>query len=231
MSITEQQKLERSIIAQNEKNKVYFKTPVKVIEKQIPKTKLSKIVKKCKYHGGLTINEIYTLNSKITKCLHCKNNIPSTTNIEKMIFKELNCNKCKITKSFDNFYKNAIPSDAICKECDRQRKKEYRKRPEVREREYTYEMKKHYEKRYGITFDQYNELLIKQNNVCAICKTKNKTIDKRTKRPKRLNVDHCHSTKKVRGLLCTKCNTGIGFFNDNILLLESCLRYIHESLK
>lgn len=55
-------------------------------------------------------------------------------------------------------------------------------------------------KNYGITVDQYNELLFKQNGVCAICKG----IDKH-----RLAVDHDHTTGEVRGLLCIRCNLGM----------------------
>lgn len=41
-------------------------------------------------------------------------------------------------------------------------------------------------------------------------------------------VDHCHTTKKVRGILCNKCNFGIGHFDDNPALLESAIRYLKD---
>ncbi len=58
-------------------------------------------------------------------------------------------------------------------------------------------------KKYGITIDRYNEVFDKQNGVCAICKKPTK---------KKLFVDHDHQTGKVRGLLCSGCNMGIGFY-------------------
>jgi hypothetical protein len=71
---------------------------------------------------------------------------------------------------------------------------------------------------YGITLDQYNELLLKQNGKCAICHGTNKG--------KLLAVDHDHKSDKIRGLLCTKCNTGLGLFNDKLELLEKAKEYL-----
>ena len=55
---------------------------------------------------------------------------------------------------------------------------------------------------YGITVEQYEQLLTKQRGVCAVCGKRNKKI--------RLHVDHDHVTGKVRGLLCTGCNLSLG---------------------
>lgn len=77
--------------------------------------------------------------------------------------------------------------------------------------------------RYGITLNEYKEILLNQNGVCAICGEK-ETIKRKT----RLSIDHCHSTKKVRGLLCDGCNKGIGYFKDNPELLERAKQYLLE---
>jgi len=61
--------------------------------------------------------------------------------------------------------------------------------------------------RYGITIEEYDVMLKRQNYVCAICQNKCST-------GKRLAVDHDHDTKKVRGLLCRKCNRGLGHFRS-----------------
>lgn len=81
-------------------------------------------------------------------------------------------------------------------------------------------------RRYGITLKEYNALLKKQNNVCAICggvetATLNGII-------KKLAVDHCHKTKMVRGLLCDRCNRGLGYFKDNIKTINNSLKYLKK---
>jgi hypothetical protein len=78
-------------------------------------------------------------------------------------------------------------------------------------------------KRYGLTQTDYNELLVKQNSSCAICFTKEPGG-----RHSKFQVDHNHTTNKVRGLLCGKCNRGLGFFNDNYTVLEKAANYIRE---
>ena len=70
--------------------------------------------------------------------------------------------------------------------------------------------------RYSITKEQYLQMEDSQNNKCAICDKEMKVI----------NIDHCHETKKVRGLLCTACNTGIGKLKDDITILESAIKYL-----
>lgn len=79
-------------------------------------------------------------------------------------------------------------------------------------------------KRYGITVDQYIDMLMSQGGVCKICKRECKTYAN-------LAVDHCHTTKKVRGLLCNKCNRGIGLLEDNETLLKNAIKYLRESSK
>ena len=75
-------------------------------------------------------------------------------------------------------------------------------------------------RRYGLSWVDYKALLARQNGACAICK----------KKPRRaLAIDHCHATTKVRGLLCLKCNSGLGFFEDNPDLLRVAIAYLEAS--
>lgn len=78
-------------------------------------------------------------------------------------------------------------------------------------------------KKFGITVTQYEEMIISQENSCAICK---KHKDDFTGRGKNFHIDHCHNTGKVRGLLCSNCNTGLGQFKDNIKTLENAIQYV-----
>ena len=71
--------------------------------------------------------------------------------------------------------------------------------------------------RHGITLEEYDLLLALQGGVCAICK----------KKPKRyLCVDHCHRTGRIRGLLCNKCNSGLGFYDDDPNRMEAGTAYL-----
>lgn len=72
--------------------------------------------------------------------------------------------------------------------------------------------------KYGLSQDQYNELLIEQNGRCAICK--------RLPTIKRLSVDHDHITHKIRGLLCDSCNRGIGLLQDSRLICFTASEYL-----
>lgn len=74
--------------------------------------------------------------------------------------------------------------------------------------------------RFGITLNEYNNLLEKQNNQCAICFIHQGDIKKK------FAVDHNHETGKIRGLLCHHCNVGLGHFRDNVDFLQSAILYL-----
>lgn len=74
-------------------------------------------------------------------------------------------------------------------------------------------------KKYGITPQQYNQILLSQGGGCAICKG-------RPKLKEALPVDHCHTTGRVRGLLCSNCNRGLGCFKDSPALLVAAVSYL-----
>jgi hypothetical protein len=79
---------------------------------------------------------------------------------------------------------------------------------------------------FGITVEEYYQMLAQQNNRCAICRKEETAIDNWKKTIRNLAVDHCHNTNKIRGLLCTKCNTGIGLFNESSELLQLAIDYL-----
>ena len=78
---------------------------------------------------------------------------------------------------------------------------------------------------YGITIDDYDILLKKQKYVCGICKKKELVKDQNGK-VKSLCVDHDHKTNKIRGLLCSRCNRGLGLLRDSVKILNSALKYL-----
>lgn len=81
--------------------------------------------------------------------------------------------------------------------------------------------------KFGIDFDGYQQLYTSQNGVCAIC-SKPETELNRNKKTKALAVDHDHQTGKIRGLLCSRCNTSIGKFDENADLLRTAADYLEK---
>lgn len=75
---------------------------------------------------------------------------------------------------------------------------------------------------YCLSSEEYERSIKEQNYKCKICKRANST-------GKRLAIDHCHRTGKVRGLLCEKCNHGLGKFEDNISFLKEAIKYLETS--
>lgn len=77
---------------------------------------------------------------------------------------------------------------------------------------------------FGLTIENYKEMSRRQNGMCAIC-----GAEVGDSRGNRLYVDHNHKTGKVRGLLCSDCNLGIGKFHDDIELMKNAIRYLEET--
>lgn len=117
--------------------------------------------------------------------------------------------------------------------------KEYRKPEErrVKERASGREYKKrnldtqkngHLKRGFGITLEDFNNMLESQNSVCAICNCPESKVFKKTGKIVDMCVDHCHKTGKVRGLLCWGCNTSLGKFKDSIENLQNAINYLKK---
>jgi hypothetical protein len=78
-------------------------------------------------------------------------------------------------------------------------------------------------RKYGISLIEYDALLAAQGGRCAICGR-----ERPTRGDQMLQVDHCHRTGKVRGLLCSPCNSVLGFLEDNPLTLRAAMAYLAE---
>lgn len=76
---------------------------------------------------------------------------------------------------------------------------------------------------YGLTLGQHAAMLKEQDGVCAICRNPSDG--------RRLDIDHDHTTHKVRGLLCRRCNTSIGRFEDSPALLRAAAEYLERNSK
>ncbi len=80
--------------------------------------------------------------------------------------------------------------------------------------------KSHFLKSYNLTFEQIGKILLKQNHKCGICR---KPLHE-TKRW----IDHNHKTGTVRGILCVRCNLGLGMFADSTELLTEAVKYLKK---
>lgn len=85
------------------------------------------------------------------------------------------------------------------------------------------DIKRHLMAHYNMTVDEYNFMFESQQGKCAICGQHQSELTKA------LFVDHNHETGKIRGLLCSKCNAGIGFFHDDIALLNIAIEYLEKN--
>lgn len=134
------------------------------------------------------------------------------------------CNKCGIDKPLDMFSKDRSRPTGLkhyCKTCIREwtNARSPQRRAEVYHNSWKNKLKNY----YGITIECYNEMFVEQAGQCKICRIHQSELKEK------LHVDHCHDTKIVRGLLCGRCNRGIGMFKDSIELLEKAIKYLKDA--
>ena len=130
------------------------------------------------------------------------------------------CSMCNQIKTPDAFYiRNDGRYRTDCKTC--RQAVEKRRRIENPNRFWHIHRRAALKYRYGITLEKYNDLAQKQNNQCAIC-ARNVSDNKM----RRLSVDHDHKTGRMRGLLCSACNRGIGYLADDVSRVVSAARYL-----
>lgn len=123
------------------------------------------------------------------------------------------CTKCTIEKSIQDFSFSRGYAQ-WCKECHREaaRVSSKKKTPEQNRA-------KHLKNTYNITAEEFTYMVMEQGGVCAICQNPSTSS---------LVVDHDHTTGAVRGLLCQKCNSGIGFLGDSLKGLEKAINYLKK---
>ena len=128
------------------------------------------------------------------------------------------CSSCREVKYFKDFSKNKSKPDGYhnqCKKCRAQYSPPKKVKEKNRQRLRAWNRKK----MSGFTQEDYEQKLIEQDGKCAICKTDN---------PGKMDwcADHCHKTGHKRGLLCRKCNAGLGHFNDDPELITKAIEYL-----
>ncbi len=148
------------------------------------------------------------------------------------------CTKCKKSKNLSEFYKDKQKKDRLCfwcKGCSDKRYNKYIKTLSAKINKQNY-MKEYDVKRkmvvkeknlinkYGMTLDEWNKLFQEQNGRCAICNIHQSELHWG------LCVDHNHNTGHIRGLVCHKCNDGIGRLraDEGIYILKQAIKYIKK---
>lgn len=131
------------------------------------------------------------------------------------------CKACNLEKAIEEFgysYKEKGYRTSECKKCRARYTREYKKKlgpiklAKIKRNDAL-------KANYGITLEDYDQMYLKQEGKCVICYRFQSV----------LNVDHCHDTLKIRGLLCDNCNKGLGCFKDKTIVLENAIKYLKES--
>lgn len=151
---------------------------------------------------------------------------------------EKQCSSCKILKPAMEFYKSAYSKSGLgsdCKDCQKVKSLVYyaENKEDILEknREHHKKNRNHIitksfaravKRKYGLTYKQYQDRKVSQDYKCYICKKEESQLRVR------LNLDHCHTTGKLRKFLCNKCNTGLGSFEDSTELLAKVIKYLQE---
>lgn len=130
------------------------------------------------------------------------------------------CSLCKELKSTKDFSDSKrarciTGKHSRCKTCECIRAKSTKNINNDRRRQ----------RRFGLQIGKYDALLDKQNNMCAIC-NKPEILQCSDGTIQALQADHDHKTNKIRGLLCSRCNRGLGHFKDDPNLIKTALDYL-----
>ncbi len=144
------------------------------------------------------------------------------------------CNKCNVEKPSTSFYarnkkKGHLGLKYMCKECENNYgKKRYHTTYKHNENFSKAEYFRRIKRNYDLEMQDYFDMWDKTKGMCFICNTKLKSCVVEESEGVRAVVDHCHSTNKVRGILCHKCNGGLGQFDDRLDFLKRAVQYLEE---
>jgi len=130
----------------------------------------------------------------------------------------LRCSRCKLKKSISEFHrdrKRKYGRQSFCKSCFQAWQREWRKSPKGKASVSRVARKQN----YGLSDADYQAMKTAQQGVCAICEKPPTDLQP-------LSVDHDHENGKLRGLLCNRCNRGLGFLKDDVSLLKRAIVYL-----
>lgn len=180
---------------------------------------MSEIVKICKIHGPLEINQ----TRKDGNSFRCK--------------------ECRIASNKNSYYANQekrIATSTKWKQENRERANAWERADRAKNPEKYRAREKEYKSRnwaklsvneslrkLGLKNEDFLKLKEEHNGLCKICNNPETSLS-RNGNVRRLAIDHCHSSGKIRGLLCHDCNTMLGKAKDNITILQSAIEYLQS---
>jgi hypothetical protein len=132
------------------------------------------------------------------------------------------CKKCGVSKELTEYYKTTDRKSkhkTICKACINANPATEERKEKMR----AYGKDYHLKRSYGLSREEHTQLLIKQNHKCGIC-----GIDEKEAFRSKLYVDHCHSSGKIRELLCHNCNASLGLLKESISTLTKAIAYLDK---
>lgn len=144
--------------------------------------------------------------------------------------KPKNCKKCGVeflAKTPTHLYCGDRESKFGCSYenyLEWQTKKREKLTPEQKQKISQYKLNRRVLSKYGITVDQYYDILSSQDFKCAICEIEHNKGSFHAK----LYIDHDHQNGKVRGLLCSHCNSGLGMFFESVEKMQGAIKYIQK---
>lgn len=139
------------------------------------------------------------------------------------------CTVCKQAKELAQFYAYRASPDGKayrCKACDNNARQASRDRVGKAVTSLS-QRRRNLQFKYGMTIEDYDRMLEEQGG-CAICGTDNPLGEGNPRPAISFAVDHCHTTGRVRGLLCNPCNRGIGFLRDSPAILRKAASYLEN---
>ncbi len=152
------------------------------------------------------------------------------------------CTKCKQLKPLSDFRKRdwtkskprktlrrgnlrgGFGVSAACIACEKVFRDAYQSLPSFKKQKRHHQLRR----KFAITSEEYDNLFESQNGVCAICFLPETALSKWGGGGRLLSVDHCHSSGKNRGLLCARCNQGIGLLKDDPEVLKNAILYLEK---
>lgn len=193
-------------------------------------------VKACRTCGTLfTKKRTVSMRSWNTTNVYCSR-VCADTGQKRTVGPLKKCSRCKEERTLSDFHRNRSTWDGYaseCKPCLRARRTQFRySNPEEYRKQNRENARKKRQRQvdrcgaaksvlavYDLTEDQFIALREKQGNRCSIC-------GQTPHAPERFHIDHDHATGAIRGLLCRHCNSGLGFFKDDVGRLAAAIGYL-----